>query len=158
MRSGERACHEKCCDGREALPLDVCGAVGIAGPGGEWGFITEMMKAMSRGNVLLITIPLLLCVARPANQWKVMNPFIAGVMNPLIRGYSHRPDRQASEQAFYRSEQKSRHFWGDEGSDERFDETQPSWWSAWTPPRPTRLQTHGRPSTLRPHQESYVIA
>ena len=53
--------------------------------------IIEVMMAMTRGNALLITFP-----AQPRQgqtNSEVMSPFITGVMRPLIRGYSHRPDR-----------------------------------------------------------------
>jgi hypothetical protein len=52
-----------------------------------------MMKAMSRGNAPFIALPSQQRGPDRQISSKVMNPFITEVMNPFIRGYSHRPDR-----------------------------------------------------------------
>src|SRR5665213_2000317 len=77
-----------------------------------------------------------------------MNPFIIKVMRPPTWGYSGQSRRQFSDLAFRGSGKKSRFSSGDDGFDETFDETRPSSWSTWTPPRPTDADPNGSPRAL----------
>jgi hypothetical protein len=64
-----------------------------------------------------------------------MKAFITEVMRPPTWGYSGHFRRQLSDQAFRGSGKKSRFSSGDDAFDDGFDETRPSSWRPWTPPR-----------------------
>src|ERR1039458_1541795 len=99
-----------------------------------------------------------LSVGRPREAGReVMIGLMTKVMNPPTCGFTQLGDREPSEAPDCWSAKIFWVFSGDDGFDDRFDETPSSLWRTWTPPPSDSSEENGRPLGLLPLRGLHVI-
>ena len=120
-------------------------------------FITDVVKAMTWGNTNSVTFSTVLCGARGARRFRSGEALHHRSDEPSCQGLFRHSRRQLSDQAFCGSGRKSRFSSGDDGFDEGFDETRPSSWRPWTPPRSDVFEPNGESLGPLPNRVPLVI-